>query len=387
MKNTPVISIDSVESLERFCSALRGAEWLALDTEFLREKTYFPKFCLLQIAADTQQVACIDPLALPTLEPLRELLFDTRILKVFHAGRQDLEIFYHLWGALPGPVFDTQIAAPLVGMADQISYAGLVAELLGVNLSKSHTRTDWSIRPLSASQIRYAADDVIYLAEAFQKLRNRLQVQGRYQWLQADFAQLLEPSLYENPPDLAWQRISGASQLRGRSPAVLKALAAWREQLAREENVPRSWIIKDEMLVNLARLLPRTIEDIRLMRGLDERIVRRHGEHLLNLIETASVQPQLVVQAVKPTRKTPEQEALFDLLAAVVKLNAARHAMNPAMLASRKDLEQFVEEPASSRLLESWRKEMIGEDLLALLQGEIALRVEAGRPIKVGRCG
>ncbi len=387
MKNTPVISIDSVSALEQFCSGLRGAEWLALDTEFLREKTYFPKFCLLQIASDTQQVACIDPLALSTLEPLRELLFDDRILKVFHAGRQDMEIFYHLWGGLPGPVFDTQIAAPLLGMADQIGYAGLVAELLGVNLSKSHTRTDWSIRPLSTSQIRYAADDVIYLAAAFQKLRDRLQALGRSQWLQADFAQLLEPALYENPPELAWQRISGASQLRGRALAVLQALAAWRERLAREENIPRSWIIKDEVLVNLARLSPTTIEDIRLMRGLDERIVRRHGEQLLNLIATTDLQSQTSDQTKRPPRKTPEQEALFDALSAVVRLNAAGHAMNPTMLATRKDLEQFIEEPDDSRLLEGWRKGMIGEDLQALLQGDIVLRVEAGRLIKVGRSG
>lgn len=387
MKTNAVICIDSTPQLEQFCASVRRSEWLALDTEFLREKTYFPKFCLLQIASDSNQIACIDPIALPSLEPLRELLFDPAILKVFHAGRQDLEIFFHLWGELPGPVFDTQIAAPLVGMPEQISYAGLVSELLGVNLSKSHTRTDWSIRPLSDSQIRYAADDVIYLAAAFQKLRDKLQGLGRYHWPTADFNLMLQPALYENAPDLAWQRISGTHQLRDRSLVVLQTLAGWRETIAREENVPRSWIIKDEMLINLAKLMPKSLEDFRLIRGLDERIVKRHGELLIHLIGQLPAKSQSIELKSKPPRKSPEQEALLDALSAVVRLNAENHSLNPVMLASRKDLEQFLDKPDESKLLEGWRKSMIGEDLLAILHGEMNLRVEAGRLLKVSRCG
>lgn len=387
MKNPPVRFIDSAEQLHAFIAALHGAEWLALDTEFLREKTYYPRFCLLQIASDTRQVACIDPLALTDLEPLKTLLFDASILKVFHAGRQDMEIFYHLWGALPGPVFDTQLAAPLLGMADQVSYAGLVSALLGVNLSKSHTRTDWSLRPLSESQIRYAADDVIHLAAAYPKLRDKLETLGRREWLQPELDSLLQPGLYQNPPELAWQRIGGVNQLRDGALEIIQALAAWRETQARQENVPRNWIIKDEILINLARLKPASLNDFRLVRGLDERVLKRHGETLLRLIG----QPPPVVRPEEPrgsvSRRTPAREALLDLLSAVVKLNSEQHAMNPALLASRKDLEQFLDAPEASKLLEGWRKGMIGEELEAIMQGQVDFRVEDGRVIKVGRCG
>lgn len=387
MKTPPVSFIDTPEQLERFIAAVQGSEWLALDTEFLREKTYFPQFCLLQIASDRQQVACIDPLSLPTLDPLKALLFDTRILKVFHAGRQDMEIFYHLWGALPGPVFDTQMAAPLLGMADQVGYAGLIAALLGVSLSKSHTRTDWSLRPLSESQIRYAADDVIYLAAAYPKLRDKLQKLGRQTWLQPEFDLLLQPGLYHNPPEQAWQRLSGVNQLKGSSVEIIQTLAAWREQRAREENIPRNWIVKDEILLNLARLKPTSLEGIRIIRGVDERLLKRHGETLIHLIQ----QPPAAVPVTEPlqrtSRKTSTREALLDLLSAVVKLNAEQHAMNHTLLATRKDLEQFLDTPEDSKLMDGWRKDMIGEELMAVLQGEVDLRITEGQVIKVGRCG
>ncbi|WP_347257800.1 ribonuclease D, partial [Methylocaldum sp.] len=157
--------IDSPSQLQDFCRAVENSPWLAVDTEFLREKTYFPKFCLLQIAT-ADKIACIDPLALESLDPVADLLFDPAITKVFHAGRQDLEIFFHLWGKLPAPIFDTQIAAPLIGLPEQISYAGLISELLGITLGKGHARTDWSLRPLADAQLRYAADDVVHLGTA-----------------------------------------------------------------------------------------------------------------------------------------------------------------------------------------------------------------------------
>ncbi|MGI9211203.1 MAG: ribonuclease D [Methylococcaceae bacterium] len=387
MKNPPVRFIDSLEPLKQFISAIQGSEWLALDTEFLRDKTYFPRFCLLQIASENQQVACIDPLSLPTLEPLEALLYDARILKVFHAGRQDLEIFYHLWGKLPGPVFDTQIAAPLLGMAEQISYAGLVSTVLGVNLSKSHTRTDWSLRPLSESQIRYAADDVIYLATAYLKLRDKLQHLGRHEWLQPEFDLLMQPSLYENSPEHAWQKVSGVAQLKDGAMLIIRSLAAWRECQAREENVPRNWIIKDELLINLARIKPSSMDDFRLIRGLDERLLKRHGETILRLIQQPPSTGSISETKNRGTRKTPSQEAVLDLLSAVVRLNAEQHAMSPSMLASRKDLEQFLDTPEDSKLLDGWRKAMIGEELMAVIHSDVDLRIQDGKVIKVGRCG
>jgi ribonuclease D len=372
--------IDSVPALRQFCAALRGAEWLAMDTEFLREKTYFPKFCLLQIASDTEAVACIDPLALESLDPLAEILFDPSVTKVFHAARQDLEIFFHLWNRLPAPIFDTQIAAPLIGMPEQISYAGLVSELLGVNLGKGHTRTDWSARPLSESQLRYAADDVIYLAAAYRKLRDKLASLGRLAWPDEDFAALLNPALYESAPEQAWQRISGAYQLRDKPLSVLQALAAWREGVTREQDIPRSWLLKDEAMLDLARLLPRSPDDIRRIRGVDERTLKRYGDTLYKLIREAQNRaPQPAEFRFRAPRKTPEQEALLDALSAVVRLRAAENSLNPVMLATRKDLEQLLDEPEQSKLLHGWRKAMAGEDLAAVLRGELQLAVTDGR--------
>jgi ribonuclease D len=371
--------IDSPRQLRDFCEAVKNASWLAVDTEFLREKTYFPKFCLLQIAS-ADKVACIDPLALESLEPVADLLFDPAITKVFHAGRQDLEIFFHLWGQLPAPIFDTQIAAPLIGLPEQISYAGLISELLGMTLGKGHARTDWSLRPLTDAQLRYAADDVIHLGTAYLKLRRQLEALGRLDWPEGDFFAMLNSQLYENAPEQAWQRIGGHYQLNASQLAVLQALAAWREDNARQQDIPRSWLVKDEVLFDLARLQPTNADKFKLIRGLDERIVKRYGGQLCRIIEEAKHRPPPAV-SLKPrqAKKTPEQEALLDVLTAVVRLRAAQHTLNPAVLAGRKDLEQLMEEPEQSKLLQGWRKAMAGAELEALLQGERQLRVINGR--------
>ena len=375
----PIEFIDSLPRLAAFCTALRGAEWLAVDTEFLRERTYYPRFCLLQVASHSH-VACIDPLALHTLEPFAEVLFDPTITKVLHSGRQDLEIFYRLWDRLPGPVFDTQIAAPLVGLAEQISYAGLVSELLGIALEKTHTRTDWSLRPLSEAQLRYAAEDVIYLGASYQALRGRLEALGRLAWLEDDFSALLNPNLYQISPGQAWQRIGGAQQLRGRALAALQALAAWREETAREQDLPRNWVIRDEVLLDLARLTPKTPEDLKRIRGMEERTVKRHGNQLCRLLRKAQDQPvQEAEIKPRPPRRTPDEEALLDLLSAVVRLRAAEHSLNPSVLGGRKDLEQLLDQPEHCRLLTGWRKAMAGDELMAILRGERLVDVKGGR--------
>jgi ribonuclease D len=371
--------IDSASGLRDFCAALRGADWLAMDTEFLRERTYYPKFCLLQIACGPL-VACIDPLALASLDPLAEILFDPSVTKVLHAGRQDMELFYQRWNRLPAPLFDTQVAAPLVGLPEQISYAGLVAELLGVSLGKGHTRTDWSLRPLSADQLRYAADDVIYLGAAYQALRGKLEALGRLDWLADDFAALLSPALYENPPEQSWRRVGGAQQLKPRQLAALQALATWRETTARDHNIPRNWVVRDDALLDLARLLPAAPEELARMRGIEERTLKRYGNALCKTIrDSRDRPPPLLDSKARPARRPPEQEALLDLLSAVVRLRAAQHTLNPAVLAGRKDLEQLLDEPAESKLLKGWRKAMAGEELAAILRGECLVGVDQGQ--------
>ncbi|MDD5034062.1 MAG: ribonuclease D, partial [Methylococcaceae bacterium] len=352
---TAPLYIDTPEKLHELCAKLADAKWVALDTEFLREKTYFPKFCLLQIAT-SDYMACIDPLALEDLQPLFEILYDPGITLVFHAGRQDLEIFYHLNGELPQQLFDTQLAAPLLGLGEQISYATLVAEILGVHLSKSHSRTDWSRRPLSPEQLRYAADDVIYLEQAYQVMLPRLEQLGRIAWLQQDFAELADPALYQNPPESAWMRIGGVHQLKPKQLSILQSLAAWREQMARSQDLPRGWILKDDALFDLARQQPANAEQLSHVRGIDERIAKRHGPTLCGLIQEAAAHPpQSLTLKARPPKKTAEQEALLDLLMAVVRLRAAQNAINSSLLASRKDLEQLLDGDEDARLLHGWR--------------------------------
>jgi ribonuclease D len=225
--NANVQYIDTPSGLDAFCKQISTAEWIALDTEFLREKTYYPKLCLLQIATpDT--VACIDPIALDDLSPVLDVIFDEGITKVMHSGRQDMEIFFNIHGKPPSPIFDTQIAALLLGYADQIGYANLVKEMLGIELDKLHTRADWSLRPLSADQLKYAADDVVYLAEIYRKMTAQLTEMGRLAWLAGDFERLTSPELYGNPPGQAWLKVKGGNRLKGASLSVLQALAEWR---------------------------------------------------------------------------------------------------------------------------------------------------------------
>lgn len=374
----PPLYVNSPDQLSDLCARLAGVSWLALDTEFLRERTYFPKFCLLQIAAG-DMVACVDPLALESLEPLFDIIYDPAITKVFHSGRQDMEIFYHLRGKLPWPVFDTQIAAPLLGLGEQIGYAGLVAELLGVNLSKAHSRTDWSRRPLSVEQIRYAADDVIYLDQLYQAMLPRLEKLDRLAWLQEDFAELASSALYENPPELAWQRIGGLSQLKSKQLSIIQSLAAWREQTARAQDLPRGWILKDDALFDLARQKPTDIESLLLVRGIDERVVKRHGAAICRLIQEALEKPAQALDAkARTAKKTAEQEAVLDVLAGIVRLRAAQNTLNPNVLSGRKDLEQLLEGDSRCRLLHGWRKTMVGDELVAVLRGEFRLGIAEG---------
>ncbi len=383
---TSLLYVDTTEKLRDLCASLAGVPWISLDTEFLREKTYFPKFCLLQIAAG-DVVACVDPLVLESLDPLLEIIFDSKIPKVLHSSRQDMEIFYHLCGRLPTPVFDTQLAAPLLGMAEQISYAGLVAEVLGANLSKSHSRTDWSRRPLSSEQLRYAADDVIYLDQAYRAMLPRLEQLGRLAWLEEDFSELADSALYENPPELAWQRIGGVYQLKPKQLSIAQTLAAWREQTARAQDLPRGWILKDDALLDLARQQPVNAEQLSHVRGIDERMAKRHGATICRLIqEAASRPPEPIELKGRPAKKTAEQEALLDLLMAVVRLRSAQNTLHPNVLATRKDLEQLLDGDAHARLLHGWRKTMVGDELTAALRGELMLKIEGGS-LMIGKNG
>jgi ribonuclease D len=375
--------IDTPSSLDAFCQQLGAAAWIALDTEFLREKTYYPKLCLLQIATP-DIVACIDPLALDDLTPLLAIIFDEGVTKVMHSGRQDMEIFFNLHGKPPSPVFDTQIAALLLGYADQIGYANLVREMLGVELDKLHTRADWSQRPLSAEQLQYAADDVVYLVEIYRKMTAQLAAMGRLAWLSDDFKRLASPELYGNPPEQAWLKVKGGNRLKGANLSVLQALAEWRETTAQQKNRPKGWILRDDALIDIARHRPTSLEALGKIRGLSEGLVRNSGKMLVELVKDASDRPPVPFpdsgRRIKPTA---DQNALVDVMMALVRMSGELHNLNPAVLASRKQLEQLVQGDTDISLLQGWRKKFVGETLLRFLSGDLHLSVSDGKLVVV----
>ena len=366
--------IDTPEALAGLCETLRGSEWLAIDTEFMREKTYYPRLCLIQVC-NGELAAAIDPIRLQDLQPLLDVLFDGSILKVLHAARQDLEIFWNDWHQFPLPLFDTQPAAALLGFGDQVGYANLVNQVLEVDLPKDQSRTDWSIRPLDEQQIRYALDDVIYLGKLYLNLRGRLSDRERLQWLAADFATLADPATYQPPLGEAWKKIKGRQHLRGRQLAVLQALAQWRELQARERDLPRKWLLKDDVMVELCRRLPRNLESLSRVRGIEAGMVRREGKSLLQLIDEACQldKHSWPKEKGRPKPLTPQQEAMVDLLSASLRLLAAKHQLSPQAIGTHKDLQKLVCGDNDCKLLEGWRRGVAGETLLAVIQGEINL--------------
>ncbi len=287
--NKDLVFIDSDLALTQLCGQLKGCSWLAVDTEFERVNTYYPELCLLQLA-NNEITAVIDPLIIANLEPLYDVLYDASITKVFHAARQDLEVFFHIKGELPVPLFDTQIAAALLGHDKHIGYANLIREVLGVELAKTQTRTNWKRRPLSRSQLEYAADDVIYLGQVYELFLIKLIESGHKSLMDEEFNVLLRPKLYQSDPENMWRKIREARKLKGNVLAVLQQLAAWREITARAENRPRKWILHNNTLVEMARLLPANQDDLSRIKGVNKRVLKRHGATLLDIIGRAGVE-------------------------------------------------------------------------------------------------
>lgn len=367
--------IDSPDALETLCSRIQAADWIALDTEFMRERTYYPQLCLVQLATP-DVVACVDPLALPGLQPLLGILADTRITKVLHAARQDLEIFFNLTQSVPAPIFDTQLAASFAGFPDQVGYGSLVESLLGVHLEKGHTRADWSRRPLPEGAVRYAADDVRYLRDVYVKLHEELTRRGRLDWLERERATLENPATYRTDPQQAWRRLRGLQRFKPRQLGIAKNLAEWREQRAIAENLPRQWILKDDLLADMARQQPATAEALQQLRGMNESTVRKHGDELLALIQDRQA---TATPPAAPARLDPAAEALVDALITVVRIKSVEAGVSPAQLATRADLDRLVRGERELGVLSGWRLDAVGRDLLRLLEGKLSLAVRDGR--------
>lgn len=368
--------VERDEQLHELCTRLSRAEWLTVDTEFLRERTYYPQLCLVQIASP-DEVACIDPQKVSTLDPLVALFANPDILKIFHAARQDLELFWHSHRCLPAPIFDTQIAAPLLGYPEQMGYAALVKERLGVEIDKSETRTDWSRRPLTPSQLDYAAADVRHLAELYPGLRGDLEKRGRVDWLAEDFAALIDPAAYENHPEQAWRRLRGLHKFRGAALSCAQALAAWREQRAQQEDRPRKWVLDDDALLTLARIKVQSVNDLKRVRGLPPPVIERYGERLVALLDAARGRPpEPLPDAERPESLSEDQEAAVDVLSGVLRQLAAAQDLNPASIASRKDLQNLMRGArADSPLLHGWRRGVAGEKLLDVLEGRCRVHI------------
>ncbi len=378
---TNIEYIKKPEQLDDLCKRIENAPWIAVDTEFLREKTYYPKFCLLQLATP-DWVACVDPIALPNLKALFDAIYNPAITKVFHSCRQDLEIFYQLTGKLPSPIFDTQIAAPLLGFQDNTGYSMLVSSFLNINLNKAHTRADWSHRPLTEDEIQYAADDVIYLCQIYQKMVKQLTELGRANWLRDDFAALENPAMYETEPKNAWLRVKGKNKLTGKQLSIIQAVSQWREATAQKENRPKNWLLRDELLFDFAKLQPETIETLSKIRGISERIVNYYGKELCTLVKTAKTTPPLPLPILTKniSGKDPQQEAIIDILFALVRIRAEENLLNPTILATRNDLEALLNgDEEECMLLRGWRFSMVGKELQQLLRGELQLKIENGR--------
>ena len=372
--------ITRTEDLAAACAKLAAAPFIAVDTEFMREQTFWPRLCLVQIAsADTEVL--IDSMA-PDIDlaPLFDLMIDENVLKVFHSARQDVEIVHHLAGVIPHPIFDTQVAAMVCGFGEAVSYSMLVKRLLGRNLDKTSRFTDWSRRPLSERQLVYAIGDVTYLRDLYPQLRAQLDKSERASWLNEEMGVLTDPATYELHPEKAWRRL----KMRIKTPkalAVLMELAAWREREAQSQDVPRNRILKDEALYDIAGQAPRTIEDLGSLRSLHNGFARsQRGRAVLEAVTKGLKRdPKTVPPLQRGEPMPPEAQAVVDLLRVLLKSTAGRHGVAPKLIATSDELEQIARsDDADVPVLRGWRRKLFGDDALALKRGGLALAIRNG---------
>ncbi|HYJ59558.1 MAG TPA: ribonuclease D [Methyloceanibacter sp.] len=372
--------ITRTDELAEACARLGSTPFVAVDTEFIREQTFWPRLCLIQIAAEGHELL-IDSLA-PGLDltPFFELMVNERVLKVFHSARQDVEIVHHLARVIPHPIFDTQVAAMVCGFGEAVSYSMLVKRLLNRNLDKTSRFTDWSRRPLSERQLTYALGDVIHLRDLYPKLRSQLDKSERASWLSEEMGVLTDPATYELHPEQAWRRL----KMRIKTPkalAVLMELAAWREREAQAQDVPRARILKDEALYDIASQAPRTTDDLGSLRTLHNGFARSmRGRAVLEAVGRGLERdPGSIPPLERGEPMPPEAQAVVDLLRVLLKAIAGRHGVAPKLIATSDELEEIARTGDTDvPVLRGWRRKLFGEDALALKRGELALVIKDG---------
>lgn len=373
--------ITTGDGLAQFCADLSREPFIALDTEFLRENTYWPKLCLVQ-AAGVDCEAVIDPMAPGLdLEPFLALLSDLKITKVFHAARQDLEIFFKMAGAMPTPVFDTQIGAMACGLGDSIAYDALVAHFLKRRVDKSHRFTDWSRRPLSDDQLAYALADVTHLRDLYPIMRDQLESKGRMAWVHDELAALLDPDIYDTTPDNAWLRLK-VRKTNIEYLAVLKVTAAWRERMAQSRDVPRGRILKDDGIYEIAEQRPKNAAAFDRLRATPKGFAAsKMGQDLVATIAAALADPAAYAPQVDKIAPPPSGVGpTVELLKVLLRQEAERHNVAARLIASAADLEAIAaDDDADVPAMHGWRRDLFGDKALELKSGRIALTLERGR--------
>ena len=368
--------ISNQTELKALCAELAVGPYFTIDTEFLRDKTYYPQLCLIQVASPDGQPKAIDPLMEGIdLAPLLALLGDEKILKVFHAARQDLEIFFNLMGKVPHPIFDTQVAAMVCGFGESIGYYSLVADICGVHLDKGAQFTDWSRRPLSSKQLLYALDDVTYLRDIYESLAEKLASTGRTTWLVQEMDVLTSSSTYENKPEDAWERIKVRTD-KPKVLAVLREAAAWREREAQSRDVPRQRIVKDEVLADMSIHPPETVEELGRIRGLSPDFARgKMGKGLLEGVLKGLATPPKECPRLERRPKFPsEMTPTLEMLKMLLRIQCSEHDVAPKLVANTEELEAFIMNPEGDLpILRGWRNEIYGQVAQNLMSGKIAL--------------
>lgn len=372
--------VTSTSDLIQVCNRLSSAEFVTVDTEFMREQTFWPELCLVQVASDTVE-AIIDPLAPGIdLKAFYALMANEQVTKVFHAARQDIEIMYSEAGLIPAPIFDTQVAASVCGYGDSVSYVNLVKDITGHDIDKSSRFTDWSRRPLSEKQLVYALGDVTHLRDVYLQLRSKLNSTGRSSWLDEEMAYLTHPETYETRPEDAWRRLKMRTRNR-KSFGVLIELAAWREQVAQSQNVPRSRVLRDEALYDIANQMPTNSEQLGGLRTLSDGFSR--SQRAREIIEAVKRGLELDPKSLPPMSQnrpvSAEAGATIELLKVLLKAAAARHRVAPRLIAGADELERIAAEDEPDVLaLKGWRRQLFGEDALRLKRGQLALTLAGG---------
>jgi ribonuclease D len=378
--------ITTTEELTAACDRLGRHPFITVDTEFLRETTYYPILCVIQIASADEAVV-IDAIA-PGIDlaPFFALMANESVLKVFHAARQDIEICWHRAGKLPHPIFDTQVAAMVLGYGDSISYDQLVQRITGDVLDKSSRFTDWTRRPMTEAQLTYAVSDVTHLRDVYRALSADLQKRGRAEWVGAEMDVLTSPETYRADPENAWQRLKS----RVRKPkelAVLIEVAAWREREAQSRDIPRGRVLKDDVLGDIAVQAPPTVERLAHLRSLPKGFERsKWGEAIIEAVNRGLARDPKTLPQLERSRGMPNGGATVELLKVLLRMTAERHAVAAKVIATVDDLESIAgDDEADVPALKGWRRELFGNKALALKRGELALAVEKGRVVPVER--